>query len=121
MIYLLDGYNIAHWLLAEQEDMTAEQLRAGLMGAIEQHHPSDAEALDVYLDVRYPSPLIPAHEYRGIVTIHNVPDADAAIIDRVGRADDARVLCVVSRDREVAGKSRQLGAATLSPAGFFES
>jgi len=121
VIYLLDGYNVAHWLLSDQDDLLPEHLRAGLLGAIEQHHPPDAEALDVYLDVRGSQPLVPANEYRGLVTVHNVPDADAALVDRVGRAQDPRRLCVVSRDREVSGRCRQLGATTLTPGGFFEA
>ena len=51
--------------------------------------------------------------------MHNVPDADAAIIDKVYDSDNARGLCVVSLDREVTGKCKQLGAKTMRPDEFL--
>lgn len=118
MHYLLDGYNIAHWLLSD-DDLTANQLRAGALAALQNGLPANASKVDIYWDVRRPSPSIPPNEYLDWCTMHNVPDADAAIIDAVYNAPNARGLCVVSRDREVTGKCKQLGARTMSPDDFL--
>jgi hypothetical protein len=116
--YLLDGYNIAHWLLRD-EDLSANELRARTLTALETALPPDAHTVEIYWDVRRPSPSIPPNEYRAWCTMHNVPDADAAIIERVYDAKNPRGLCVVSRDREVTGKCKQLGARTLAPREFL--
>ena len=44
-----------------------------------------------------------------------MPIADDAIIDFVADDDRPAGLMVVSRDREVTGKSRQLGARIMTP------
>ena len=119
MRYLLDGYNLAHWLVRD-DDLRPEQLRARLLGALRGRLPGDAHEVDIYWDVRRPSPMIPPNEYLDWCTMHNVPSADEAIIDAVYSATDARALCVVSRDREVTGKSRQLGARTMTPEQFLK-
>lgn len=119
VLYLVDGYNVAHWLLPD-EDLTPEQLRAGVLAAIEDAVPHGAAGIEVFFDVRGPSAGVPANEYRGTVTVRNVPDADAAIIERVASAERADAFTVVSRDREVAGRSRQLGARALGPGPFFD-
>jgi hypothetical protein len=112
--YHIDGYNLAHWL-ADDDDLQPHALRALLIGALRPRLPRDAESVHIYWDVRRPSPAIPANEYLDWCTMHNVPDADAAIIDAVADSHEPRRLVVVSRDREVTGKSRQLGARILSP------
>ena len=114
MLYLVDGYNLAHWL-AGDEDLGPQELRERLHAALAGRRPPDAEELHVYWDVKSRDPAIPAHEYHGWCTGHNVPDADAAIIDAVYAAPDPARCVVVSRDREVVGKSRQLGARVLEP------
>jgi hypothetical protein len=63
--------------------------------------------------------MIPPNEYLDWCTMHNVPSADEAIIDAVYSAAEARGLCVVSGDREVTGKSRQLGARIMTPEQFL--
>ncbi len=118
MHYLLDGYNLAHWL-AGDEDLRPEQLRARLLGALAGRLPGDASEVHIYWDVRRPSPMIPQNEYLPWCTLHNVPSADEAIIEAVYAASNARGLCVVSRDREVTGKSRQLGARIMAPGEFL--
>ena len=118
MRYLLDGYNLAHWLVRD-DDARPDQLRARLLAALRGSLPKDAQAVDIYWDVRRPSPMIPPNEYLDWCTMHNVPSADEAIIEAVYSAPNARAVCVVSRDREVTGKSRQLGARILAPEQFL--
>ncbi len=114
MHYLIDGYNLAFWL-AGDDDLDPHQLRELLLGKLATSRPPDAESLHIYWDVRRPNPAIPANTYLDWCTMHNVPDADAAIIDAVYDAEAPRRCMVVSRDREVTGRSRQLGAKVMSP------
>lgn len=118
MHYLIDGYNVAHWL-AKDPDAAPAVLRAVLMRALVARRPHDAESLRIFWDVRRPDPAIPANSYLDWCTVHNVPDADAAIVDAVHAADAPSRVVVVSRDREVTGRSRQLGARTMGPKDLF--
>jgi len=110
--YLIDGYNVAHWLLRDDE-ARPEQLRAALLAALPARLPRGTTT-EIFWDVRRPS-AVPPNEYLGWCTVRNVPDADAAILEAVSAAENPRTLTVVSRDREVTGKSRQLGANILAP------
>lgn len=114
MHYHVDGYNLAHWL-AGDDDLLPLELRQLLNAALSARVPQDAESVHVYWDVRNPAFGIPANEFMGWGTAHNVPDADAAIIDAIYAAPTPRNHIVVSRDREVTGKSRQLGAKAWEP------
>ncbi|MFT7462151.1 MAG: hypothetical protein ACI9EF_000488 [Pseudohongiellaceae bacterium] len=116
--YLIDGYNLAFWL-AGDDDLEPLEMRELLLGRLRSACPKDASSLHIYWDVRRPNPSIPAHTYLDWCTMHNVPDADAAIIDAVYDADSPRHCLVVSRDREVTGRSKQLGAKVMSPDEFF--
>jgi hypothetical protein len=112
--YHVDGYNLAHWL-AGDDDLLPLEMRQLLNAALSARLPADAESVHIYWDLRNPAPGIPANEYLGWCTAHNVPDADAAIIDAIYAQPAPHEHIVVSRDREVTGKSRQLGAGTWEP------
>jgi hypothetical protein len=116
--YLVDGYNLAHWLVRD-DSLHPDQLRERLLAEMRPRLPKNARKVDVYWDVRRPSPSIPPHLYLDWCTQHFVPDADEAIVDAVYDSTQARGLCVVSRDLEVTGKSRQLGAKVMAPADFL--
>ncbi len=120
MRYLLDGYNLAHWVangsgFPDDHDLSAEQLRALLMARLARRRPRDAEAIEIYWDTRTRSGVMPDNEYLDWCSGHYVPVADDAIVDAVAAAAQPGLLVVVSRDREVTGRSRQLGARILSP------
>jgi len=117
--YLLDGYNLAHWLAPGDHDLDGHGLRALLLGRLAHSVPPDAESVAIYWDVRNPNPSIPPREFLDWCVMHNVPDADAAIIEAVYNAPQPNLCVVVSRDREVTGKSRQLGARTQTPDELF--
>ena len=116
--YLVDGYNAAHWL-ARDPDTSAAQLRDLLIRTLATQVPRDAESVRIFWDVRRPDPSIPANTYLDWCTMHNVPDADAAIIDTVYASKARATLVVVSRDREVTGRSGQLGAKIMGPRDLF--
>ncbi|GJM21543.1 MAG: hypothetical protein DHS20C15_14580 [Planctomycetota bacterium] len=120
MNYLLDGYNIAHWLAPGDHDLDAHGLRALLIAQLAGRVPHDAVSVTIFWDVRNPNPSIPPREFLDWCVMQNVPDADAAIIEAVYQADKPSRCLVVSRDREVTGKSRQLGARTQSPKQLFD-
>jgi len=112
--YLIDGYNVAHWL-ARDADLRPAELRRLVLDTLGRRPPADARSIHVYWDVRADDPSIPPHESLGWCSVHNVPDADAAIVDAVYDAERPGEHVVVSRDREVTGRSRQLGARAMSP------
>ena len=119
MRYLLDGYNLAHWLVRD-DDLRPEQLRARLLAALKPKVPRNASEVVIYWDVRNRTPGVLERESLPWCTLRFVPSADEAIVDAVYEASNPRDVTVVSRDREVAGKSRQLGARVLSPAEFLK-
>ncbi|HEX5011662.1 MAG TPA: NYN domain-containing protein [Planctomycetota bacterium] len=115
MRYLLDGYNLAHWL-AQDDDLRPEQLRALLLAKLRPKVPRNARDVVIYWDVRGREPGVMERESLPWCTLRYVSSADQAILDAVYDAENPREITVVSRDREVTGKSRQLGARVLSPA-----
>jgi len=116
--YLVDGYNLAHWLVRD-DDLRPEQLRARLLAALKPKVPRNASEVVIYWDVRNRGPDVMERESLSWCTLRFVSSADDAIVDAVYDAENPRDVTVVSRDREVAGKSRQLGARVLSPAEFL--
>ncbi len=113
--YLLDGYNLAHWL-ADGDDLQPEALRRLLLDALARRRPRDARSITIYWDAKGSHGRAPQNEYSAGVIEHFVPIADDAIVDAVAGDSQPRTLLVVSRDREVTGRSRQLGARIATPA-----
>ena len=113
--YLIDGYNLAHWL-AGDDDLEAEALRALLLGHLSFRRPRDAETITIYWDSRTAGQRAPHNECVSGCEERFVPSADDAIGDGVADSPRPRGLRVVSRDREGAGRSRQLGAKVTGPA-----
>lgn len=118
MRYLVDGYNLAHWLLRD-DSLRPEQMRARTLAAMAGKLPQNATDVVIYWDVRNRTPGVMERESLPWCQMRFVSSADEAIVDAVYEAANAREITVVSRDREVAGRSRQLGARVLSPAEFL--
>jgi hypothetical protein len=116
--YLVDGYNLAHWLI-RNDALRPEELRAQTLAAMAGKLPPNATEVVIYWDVRNRTPGVFERESLPWCQMRFVSSADEAIVDAVYEADNARGITVVSRDREVAGRSRQLGARVLSPAEFL--
>ena len=115
MHYLLDGYNLAHFLAGDR-DLGPEALRELLLTALAGRRPRDARAITIYWDARGAWDRAPAGAYGAGFEERFVPVADDAIVDFVADSRKPRDLKVVSRDREVTGRARQLGARTGTPA-----
>jgi hypothetical protein len=113
--YLLDGYNLAHWLAGDR-DLGPEALRELLLAALAERRPRDARELTIFWDARGAWDRAPSNAYGAGVEERFVPVADDAIVDLVAESPRPRDLKVVSRDREVTGRARQLGARTAGPA-----
>lgn len=114
--YLLDGYNIGHWL-AEVRDLHPTELRQLVITALQENPPANVQSVRIFWDVR--SGIPPSDHDLPEGRMLFVPDADQAIIDTVYNADTPAKITVVSWDREVVGKSRQLGAQTQNPEEFL--
>ena len=78
--------------------------------------PRDADAITIYWDAKGAWERPPEGAYDAGFDQRFVPVADDAIVDRVAASRRPGRLKVVSRDREVTGRSRQLGAKTATPA-----
>jgi YacP-like NYN domain len=117
--YLVDGYNLAHWLLRD-DSLRPEQMRQRTLAALAGKLPQNATDVVIYWDVRNRTPGVMERESLPWCTLRFVSSADEAIVDAVYDADNPREITVVSRDREVAGRSRQLGARVHSPAEFLQ-
>jgi hypothetical protein len=116
--YLVDGYNLAHWLVRD-DALRPEELRRRTLAAMAGKLPQNAAEVVIYWDVRNRTPGVMERESLPWCTLRFVPSADEAIVDAVYDADNPREITVVSRDREVAGRSRQLGARVLAPSEFL--
>jgi hypothetical protein len=118
MHYLLDGYNLAHWL-ARGDDLDPGELRDLLLSRLERQPRHDAESIRIYWDRKSTGFRLDDNIWGDAFSQHFVPDADEALIDAVYNSDAPRTLTVVSGDREVVGKSKQLGAKVLDPGGYL--
>ncbi len=96
------------------------RLRARTLAAMAGKLPQNASDVVIYWDVRNRTPGVMEGESLPWCTMRFVSSADEAIVDAVYDAPNPRDITVVSRDREVAGRSRQLGARVLSPAEFLK-
>jgi hypothetical protein len=118
--YLIDGYNLAHWL-ARGEDLDPGELRELLLSRLAAKRPHDADSIRIYWDRKSSGYRLDDNIWGDWCSQHFVPDADEALIDCVYDSDAPRTLIVVSGDREVVGKSKQLGAKVLDPGGLLGS
>jgi hypothetical protein len=122
--YLIDGYNLAHWLArgdARGDDLDPGDLRELLLSRLAVQRPHDAESIRIYWDRKSTGFRLDDNIWGDWCSQHFVPDADEALIDCVYDSDAPRTLTVVSGDREVVGKSKQLGARVLDAGGLLGS
>ncbi len=112
---LVDGHNAMHRLgIADGPQKPRREEIVRRVGAI-------ARTATVYFDAHRGTGEPQANTQMGSVRVVYCYDAEAdhEILTAVRDADDPRALLVVSDDREVTGKSRQLGARASTVADFF--
>ena len=114
MHYLIDGYNYVHRAglsrkgsLEQQRLLLSRRLRSLTAGRHEVSIIWDARGA-ARSQRDYAPPPGPVRS-----VFARTETADEAILDRVRWHEDARRLCVVSDDREVTGRARQLGARVM--------
>lgn len=112
MRVLIDGHNAIHRLKLRGPDHAS--LRRLLLVRVAEREP---QAI-VFFDAREVPPGLFGHAREGGIRVEYVRgrDADSAILDEVRDGPDA---LVVSDDRELAGRARQLGARACSVREFF--
>ena len=115
MRILIDGHNALHALRVEGATHAAQ--RAALLRFVAERTPRAT----VYFDARDAPPhaIDTAREHGVDVVYCRHREADAAILDEVRDSDQSGALIVVSNDREVCGRARQLGARVASVHEFF--
>ncbi|MHC4959715.1 MAG: NYN domain-containing protein [Planctomycetota bacterium] len=115
MRVLIDGHNVIGALRLKAR--SHEEVRENLLRRVRSVAP-DAK---VYFDARDAPPGLasPASEFGVRVQYCRRREADAAILEEVRDADDAREIVVVTNDREVGGVARQHGARHKRVQEFF--
>ncbi len=113
---LVDGHNAMYALGIEHGKH--ENRRRYLLDRVRAIEPRAT----VFFDARNaPAGLPPVASESGLRVVYcQEREADHEIIDTVRDADEPREFLVVSNDREVTGRCRQLGARTESIAEFFD-
>jgi len=73
----VDGYNLAHWLVRD-DDLRPEQLRERLLAAMKPKVPRNASEVVIYWDVRNRGPNVLERESLSWCTLRFVSSADDA-------------------------------------------
>jgi predicted RNA-binding protein with PIN domain len=112
---LVDGHNALGALKIRAK--THEAARQALLRLVASVTPEAT----VFFDAREAPPGLAESGREQGVHVHYCRrrEADQAILDEVRDADDSRELIVVTNDREVAGRARQLGARAVGIAEFL--
>lgn len=115
MLYLVDGYNVAHRLFGVAgRRASAEQLRDAVLRRIRPFCSRRRRVIVVFDGDPDGRPI------RGELEIRYARSADDEIVRIVRDHPDPGRLRVVSHDREVTGKSRQLGARIVRVVDFLD-
>jgi len=122
MHYVIDGYNVAHALFGRTARRASpEEMRETLLRYLRRFSARGRE-LTVVFDRQTEAPsgaATPGLRAAG-VRVRFAASADEAIVALVREARDPSRIRVVSRDREVIGRARQLGATSARVLDFLE-
>jgi predicted RNA-binding protein with PIN domain len=120
MHYVIDGYNVAHVLFGvEARSASPEEMRGALLRRL-RRYASRKRRVTAVFDGRAGGGTGRSSERSGEVEVRFAPSADEEIVEIVRRAPDPGRVRVVTRDREVAGRARQLGADTTPVPVFLD-
>ena len=112
MPYFLDGNNLIGF--ARRKARPEEDDRAALLAELSARLRSTRSTVKVFFDGEGRAASL------GSLTVSGASgSADEAIVREVGKARDPRQITVVTADRELARRSRDLGARTMAPAEFW--
>jgi predicted RNA-binding protein with PIN domain len=120
MHFVVDGYNAARRLFGrEGAGATPEELREALLRRL-RRFATRRRKVTVVFDGKNRPPGVPSRFTTAGVDVVFAPSADEAIVAMVRGAPDPGRLTVVSRDREVEGRSVQLGARSARVVDFLD-
>jgi predicted RNA-binding protein with PIN domain len=119
MRYVIDGYNVAHALFGrDAKRASAEEMRDTLLRRL-RRFASRKRLVTVVFDSRDGGARTGRRVRSGGCDVRFAPSADEEIISMVRGAKHPGRLRVVTRDREVEGRARQLGADTMRVLDFL--
>jgi YacP-like NYN domain len=114
MPYYLDGNNLIG--LARRTARPGEDDRAALLSELAARLRGNRSSLRVFFDGEGRAASL------GSLTVSGTGgSADEAIVREIGKAADPRQITVVTGDRDLARRSRDLGAKTMTPADFWKT
>jgi predicted RNA-binding protein with PIN domain len=124
---LIDAYNVmfAHPKIGPLLRRDLERARDEFLALVDQTRPPDGTRTVVVFDAhRSPAPPVAVgrtgSEYRkGLHVVYARDSADAWIQERVRTHEDARLLTIVTSDREILDTARAHGAAILRVSEFL--
>ena len=112
MPYFLDGNNLIG--LARKKTRPDETDRTALLAEVSARLRSNRSTVRVFFDGAGRAASL------GSLTVSGSGgSADDAILREIGKSADPRQITVVTADRELARRSRDLGARTMSPPDFW--
>jgi predicted RNA-binding protein with PIN domain len=112
MPYYLDGNNLIG--LARRTARPGEDDRAALLSELAERLRGNRSSVRVFFDGEGRAASL------GSLTVSGTGgSADEAIVREIGKAADPRQITVVTGDRALARRCRDLGARTMAPADFW--
>lgn len=112
MPYYLDGNNLIG--IARRTARPGEDDRAALLSELSARLRGNRSSVRVFFDGEGRAAAL------GALTVSGAGgSADEAILREIGKASDPRQITVVTADRDLARRSRDLGAKAMAPAEFW--
>jgi predicted RNA-binding protein with PIN domain len=119
MHYWIDGYNLLFSLpKGTHQKESFEARRKALISEINRQAEELALKITLVFDGTSDSPEYLSH-YKSLELLYTRQSADEAILERVRMSKFPQEICVVTSDKELFSKAKELGALTLSLKNFL--
>ncbi|MDP8261657.1 MAG: NYN domain-containing protein [Candidatus Kappaea frigidicola] len=118
LFYVIDGYNLMHKVL-ELEGLSLQQARENLLELIKVNNLCGKNKVTVVFDGRL-DVVAPPHQTNFIVLFSEGESADSLIIRLVSKMDNPKSIKVVTDDKAIITRVRNLNAKHVSTAGFLK-
>ena len=118
LCYVIDGYNLMH-KIPELEGLSLQQARENLLEIIKLNNLCGKNKVTVVFDGRH-DVVAPPHNTDFIVLFSEGESADNLIIRLVSKMDNPKSVRVVTDDKAIGTKIRNLNAKHVSTAGFLK-